>query len=54
MNHVIEITLGSHFCVGGVYVNEKTETTIPGLFAAGEIIGAFMAACDFPAAASPK
>ena len=39
MNHIVEITLGSHFCMGGVYVNEKTETTIPGLFAAGEVMG---------------
>jgi succinate dehydrogenase/fumarate reductase flavoprotein subunit len=39
MNHIIEITLGSHFCMGGIYVNEKTETTIPGLFAAGEVMG---------------
>ncbi len=35
----IELAIGSHFCMGGLYVNEKTETTIPGLFAAGEIMG---------------
>ena len=35
----IEITLGSHFSMGGVRVNEKTETTVPGLFAAGEMMG---------------
>jgi succinate dehydrogenase/fumarate reductase flavoprotein subunit len=35
----IELAIGSHFCMGGIYVNEKTETTIPGLFAAGEIMG---------------
>jgi succinate dehydrogenase/fumarate reductase flavoprotein subunit len=35
----IEIALGSHFCMGGVRVNEKTETTIPGLYAAGEVMG---------------
>lgn len=35
----IEITIGSHFCMGGVKVNEKCETTIPGLYAAGEVMG---------------
>ncbi|HUT71756.1 MAG TPA: FAD-binding protein [Desulfatiglandales bacterium] len=35
----IEITIGSHFGMGGIRVNEKTETTIPGLFAAGEVMG---------------
>ena len=35
----IEITIGSHFCMGGIYVNERTETTISGLFAAGEVMG---------------
>lgn len=35
----IEIVIGSHFGMGGVRVNEKTETTIPGLFAAGEVMG---------------
>lgn len=35
----IEIVIGSHFGMGGIKVNEKTETTIPGLFAAGEVMG---------------
>ncbi len=35
----VEIALGSHFCMGGIRVNEKTETTIPGLYAAGEVMG---------------
>jgi len=35
----IEIIIGSHFGMGGIRVNEKTETTIPGLFAAGEVMG---------------
>ena len=35
----IELTLGSHFCMGGVRVNAKSETTIPGLYAAGEVMG---------------
>jgi succinate dehydrogenase/fumarate reductase flavoprotein subunit len=41
----IEILLGSHFSMGGVRVNAKTETTLPGLFAAGEIMGAVHGAC---------
>jgi fumarate reductase (CoM/CoB) subunit A len=35
----VEIALGSHFCMGGISVNEKTETSIPGLYAAGEVMG---------------
>ena len=41
----IELTLGSHFSMGGVKVNPKTETTVPGLFAPGEITGAVHGAC---------
>jgi succinate dehydrogenase/fumarate reductase flavoprotein subunit len=41
----IELTLGSHFSMGGVRVNPKTETTVPGLFAPGEIMGAVHGAC---------
>jgi len=35
----IEIIIGSHFCMGGIRVNEKTASTIPGLYAAGEVMG---------------
>jgi succinate dehydrogenase/fumarate reductase flavoprotein subunit len=35
----VELMIGSHFCTGGIRVNEKTESTVPGLFAAGEIMG---------------
>jgi succinate dehydrogenase/fumarate reductase flavoprotein subunit len=35
----IEITVGSHFAMGGVRVAPTTATTLPGLFAAGEIMG---------------
>ncbi|MBW1736653.1 MAG: FAD-binding protein [Deltaproteobacteria bacterium] len=34
----IEIIIGSHFGMGGIKVNEKTETTLPGLYAAGEVM----------------
>jgi succinate dehydrogenase/fumarate reductase flavoprotein subunit len=44
----MEIILGSHFCMGGVLVNEKTETTLPGLFAAGEIMGGVHGALRLP------
>lgn len=27
----------THFCMGGVVINERTETALPGLFAAGEV-----------------
>jgi succinate dehydrogenase/fumarate reductase flavoprotein subunit len=41
----IEIILGSHFIMGGVRVNRKTETTMPGLYATGEIMGSVHGAC---------
>ena len=41
----IDLILGSHFSMGGVRVNSKTETTVPGLFAAGEMMGAVHGAC---------
>ncbi len=43
--HKIDLVLGSHFSMGGVKVNAKTETTLPGLFAPGEIMGAVHGAC---------
>ena len=44
-DHKIELLIGSHFIMGGVKVNERTETTLPGLFAAGEIMGSVHGAC---------
>jgi len=41
----IDLILGSHFSMGGVRVNFKTETTVLGLFAPGEIMGAVHGAC---------
>jgi succinate dehydrogenase/fumarate reductase flavoprotein subunit len=41
----IDLILGSHFSMGGVRVNSKTETTVPGLFASGEMMGAVHGAC---------
>ncbi len=33
----IDLVIGSHFNTGGVRIGSRTETTIPGLFAAGEM-----------------
>ena len=33
---VVEVGLGNEYSVGGIYVNEKMESTLPGLFAGGE------------------
>lgn len=41
----IDLILGSHFGMGGVRVDVKTQTTVPGLFASGEIMGAVHGAC---------
>src|SRR5215203_4848331 len=35
----IEVKPGTHFCLGGININERTESTIPGLYAAGEVSG---------------
>ncbi len=35
----IELLLGSHFGMGGIRVNPNTETTLPGIYAAGEVMG---------------
>jgi fumarate reductase (CoM/CoB) subunit A len=35
----IEISVGSHYSMGGLRINEHCETTLPGLFAAGEATG---------------
>jgi len=44
-DHKVELLIGSHFIMGGVRINEKTETTLPGLFAAGEVMGSVHGAC---------
>ena len=44
----VELAIGSHFCTGGVRVNEKTESAVPGLFAAGEIMGGVHGALRIP------
>ena len=35
----IEISVGAHYSMGGIRINEFCETTLPGLFAAGEATG---------------
>ena len=45
----IEIIIGSHFGMGGIRVNEKTETTLLGLYAAGEVMGGVHGGMRLPA-----
>jgi len=35
----IEVAPGTHFALGGIHINERCETTVPGLYAAGEVAG---------------
>ena len=35
----IEVAPGAHYQLGGVYINERCETNVPGLYAAGELAG---------------
>jgi len=35
----IVVSPTTHFCMGGIVVDEQTETVLPGLFAAGEVCG---------------
>jgi succinate dehydrogenase/fumarate reductase flavoprotein subunit len=35
----IEVSTAAHFFMGGVLIDERTQTTLPGLFAAGEVTG---------------
>jgi fumarate reductase (CoM/CoB) subunit A len=36
---MIEVAPACHYSLGGVRINERTETSVPGLFAAGEVSG---------------
>ena len=35
----IEVKPGTHYCLGGIRINERTESSIQGFFAAGEVAG---------------
>ena len=44
LENKIEIVLGSHFGMGGIKVNPRTETSVAGLYAAGEVMGGLQGA----------
>lgn len=35
----IEVKPGTHYCLGGIRINERTESNVQGFFAAGEVSG---------------
>ncbi|RKX79080.1 MAG: fumarate reductase/succinate dehydrogenase flavoprotein subunit [Spirochaetes bacterium] len=35
----VEVRPAGHYAIGGIKINEKTETGVPGLFSAGEVTG---------------
>jgi len=35
----MEISVGAHYCMGGIRIDEHCRTSVPGLFAAGEVTG---------------
>jgi succinate dehydrogenase/fumarate reductase flavoprotein subunit len=37
--YAMEVGPASHFFMGGIYIDEDCQTTLPGLFAAGEVAG---------------
>ena len=44
-NELLEIGLGFEYSMGGILVNEKMETGVEGLFAAGEVTSGVFGAC---------
>lgn len=50
----IEIIIGSHFGMGGIRIDEKTATSVPGLFAAGEVTGCLHGAMRLPGYSSSQ
>lgn len=48
IDNIITLAIASHFCMGGIRVNEKTETTVQGLLAAGEVMGGVHGAMRLP------
>ena len=44
-NQPLEVGLGFEYCMGGIQVNEKMETGVEGLFAAGEVTSGVFGAC---------
>lgn len=50
----LEVAPAAHFGVGGIKTNEKTETSIEGLFAAGEVSGGLHGANRLDGASMPE
>lgn len=44
-NELLEVGLGAEYCMGGVEINEKMETAVPGLYVAGEAGSGVFGAC---------
>jgi len=47
----MEVGPASHYQLGGIYINEKCETSVPGLFACGESAGNFQGDNRLPGSA---
>lgn len=44
-NEPLEVGIGAEYCMGGVEINEKMETAVPGLYVAGEAGSGVFGAC---------
>lgn len=51
---LLEVAPAAHFGLGGIWTNEKAETTLKGLYAAGEVSGGLHGANRLDAASMPE
>lgn len=54
LTQVVELAPAAHFGIGGVRINEKAETSLQGLFAAGEVAGGLHGANRLAANSMPE